>query len=181
MADVVDLADLAEEFLAACVEALDTVPTAEPGLGGAPARSFVDFGPPVFDFASAAVSDEDCDQLTVHVGTLFGGAQVPKADIARINMVPFIATIARCCAPTVDSQGRTLPPAVKQAFSRQVNADKWALWNYLWNMISEGLLFDKCGQIQWQGLVPLNPSGGCAGSSLQVSVSVDGYQTVFGT
>ena len=176
-----DLHDLAVEFLAACVAALETVPEDEPGLGGAPARSFVDFGPPVFDFASTATDAESCDQLTVHVGTIVGGAQVPKADIARTNMVPLIATIARCCAPTVDEQGNTLPPTAKQSFSAQVNADKWALWNYIWNMISEGLLFDKCGQIQWGGLAPLNPSGGCAGSSLSISVSVDGYQTVFST
>jgi hypothetical protein len=179
MADAGDLHALAVEFLAACEEALDTVPTDVPGLGGAPARSFVDFGTPVFDFASAATDAESCDQLTVHVSVVSEGHRPPKADIARINLVSFVATIARCCAPTVDSQGNSFSPAIKQA--EQVNADKWALWNYIWNKISEGMLFDKCGQIQWGGLAPLNPSGGCAGSVLSINVSLDGYQTVFGT
>ena len=164
MADVDDLHALDQDFLAACVEALDTVPTLAPGLGGAPARSFVDFGPPVFDFATQAETTEDCDELTVHVSTLFGGAQVPKAGGERINLVPFIATIAHCCAPTMDNQGRSFPSTVKQDFAAQIHADKWALWNYIFNKIAAGLLFDKCGQIQWGGIVPLNPSGGCAGS-----------------
>jgi len=59
-----DLYDLAAEYLAACRESLDTVPTYAPALGGAPERSFVNYATPVADFASNATDASGCDQLT---------------------------------------------------------------------------------------------------------------------
>jgi len=55
-----DLQELCQEFLDACIEALDTVPVFAPGLGGAPERSYI----------SPGQSADDCcpDQLTVWPG-----------------------------------------------------------------------------------------------------------------
>ena len=174
MADATDLHDdLATQFLAACVEALDTIPDADATLEGAPERRFISANAPAPDC---------CPQLTVHTGTLSEGSAAParpKTSIAHINHVQLLATIVRC---TPQPNINTSPTEAEQeAAAEQINADKWALWNHIYNMIREGLLFDKCGDVIWNGITPLGPSGGCGGSVLTVTVSFDGYESVFGT
>lgn len=166
--------ELAQEFLAACAEALDTIPVFDATLSGAPDRMFVGYGQVALDC---------CDQLTVHVGTLGEGSVAPgqpKASFARINRVTLIATFARC-VPTPDSQGN--PPAVEiqEAAGRQINTDKWAIWNHIFNLIDADRLFDKCCDVVWGPLSPLQPSGGCGGSTLTIQVCYDGYEEVLGT
>jgi hypothetical protein len=170
-----DLQELAEEFLAACVEALDTIPDYAPALEGAPTRYFVSPGTPALDC---------CPQLTVHVQTLTEGASAPfppKASRARINRVEMIAQVARC-VPIIDPETGALPSVEDQQFAaEQVNADKWALWNHIYNMINAGLLFDKCCDVVWGPLRATVPSGGCGGATLTVVVCYDGYEEEFGT
>lgn len=174
MADPTDLHGLALELLTACEEALDTIPGSAPGYGGSPARSFVSPGTPVLDC---------CDQLTVHVGPLTDGRQdtaVPAAaKAAWVNHVVLLVTVARC-VPIWDGD-QPPAPAAQQDAAAQINYDKWALWNHLHNLVREGLLFSRCGDVIWVGLTPLTPSGGCGGSLLTVRVSLDGYSEVLGT
>lgn len=173
MAGPTDLHSLAEEFLEACVEALDTVPTYAPALGGAPERSFVTYAPPVADC---------CPQLTVHTGTISEGATAPGTPTAShtwINRVPLVATVFRC-VPVVDPPNLPTPAEQAEA-AEQIHADRWALQNYLHYLIAEGLLFDKCGDVIWNGPAPLTPSGGCGGTLLTITVSYPGYTPALGT
>jgi hypothetical protein len=172
MATVTDLYDLAEEFLTACEEALDTVPTYAPALGGAPERSFVTFQRAILDC---------CPQLTVNVGPLTEGAtapQPPRTAHSRINRATLIATIVRCVPTDVPAD-----PEASALAAQQIYADRWALWNGIFNQIAAGLLFDQCGNVIWQGMTPIpgESSAECAGSVLTLSVSLDGYQDAFGT
>lgn len=164
-----DLHDaLALDYLIACENALNTIPEFDPTLGGAPVRSFIAPGPPAFDC---------CDQLVVHVGSI-----TPRlTEIgARITQVPLIAHITRCVAMP-DDNGNP-PPADEQGESaRQINADKWALWNYIYAAVEDGLLFERCCGTAWGPLDPLTPSGGCGGSRLTVTVCFDGYEVVHST
>jgi hypothetical protein len=168
-----DLQLLAQEFLDAVEEALDTIPTYNASLEGAPERKFVTFGTPALDC---------CEQLSVHVGILSEGSSaptVPKASIARINRVQLIATFTRC-VPSPDMTNP--PPAVEiEAAAAQINADKWAVWNHIYNLINADMLFDKCCDVIWGPLAPLQPSGGCGGSTLSMQVCYDGYEEVQGT
>lgn len=169
-----DLHDLARAFLEACEEALDTIPDYDATLDGAPERVFVAPGPVALDC---------CDQLTVHVGTLLEGDSAPfqpKASTARINHVTLVATAARC-VPVPNSAGNPPPALEQEAAAQQINADKWALWNHIYNLINEGLLFDKCCDVIWGGLTALNPNGGCGGSSLLITVCFDGYEELLGS
>jgi hypothetical protein len=68
-----------------------------------------------------------------------------------------------------------------EAAAEQVNADAWALWNHIFNLIAAGQLFQLCGEVFWDGLNVLTPSGGCGGSVLSVRVRLDGYQETIGT
>src|SRR5688572_8648866 len=113
-----DLHALAVELLTASAAALDTIPVYEASLGGAPLRQVIAPGTVVLDC---------CDQLAVNVGTINEGASELGGNI---NNITLIVTISRC-VPVPDSSGN--PPSVEDqtASSAQINADKWALWNYL--------------------------------------------------
>lgn len=168
-----DLPDLAADFLSACEAALNTIPTLAPGYGGSPARAFVSIGPPAFD----------CDQLTVHVGPLGEGsvaARPPGTSYARVNHVTLVATVLRC-VPGPDNHGKPPSAAVQQAASVQSDLDKWALWNHLYNRILQGLLFDRCGNVQWGPLSPVPAQGLVAGCVLTIRVSLDGYDETIGS
>ena len=173
MAALTDLFDLELTFLSACEDALDTIPGSAPGFGGSPARSFVSPGPPALDCP---------DQLTVHTGPINDGrtsGPVPSAPKFKINHVTLVATVARC-VPIWDGQNPPTP-AAQQAAAEQIEYDKWAMWNHLFNRWQEGLLFSRCGDVVWVGIQPLTNSGGIGGFTLTVRVSLDGYEEVIGT
>lgn len=169
-----DLQDLAQEFLDACIEALDTIPDYDASLMGAPARTFVAPGPVALDC---------CDQLAVHVGAVSEGASapgIPAASIARINRISFVATASRC-VPVPDASGNPPSTTEQGEAAEQINADKWALWNHIYNLIRTGDLFSRCCDVIWGPLAALQPNGGCGGSTLSITVCFDGYDGVQGT
>ena len=170
-----DLNTLAEEYLAACVEALDTIPGLA-GLGGSPPRSFVTHGRPVLDC---------CDQLTVNVDAVtesptgrVAGATAKSFKTGWTNLVSLVATISRCI-PVPDAHGNPPPVAEMVAASAQLNADNWALWNHVHNLVVAGLLFEQCGEVYADGIRALQPNGGCAGWNMTWRVSLDGYPEEF--
>lgn len=170
-----DLHALAEELLAACVESLNTIPTFEPGLVGAPARSFISPGIPVWDC---------CEQLTVHVDGVAENATSPlglatgrRQVYGRINLVTLIATLTRCVPVVGGTQMDALPRIEDmEAAAEQIHADGWAIWNHIFNMIRAKELFALCDEIYWNGLRAVAPSGGCGGWTFSVSVQLDGYE-----
>lgn len=169
-----DLQDLAQEYLNACIDALDTIPTYDAALSGAPLRTFVAPGPVALDC---------CDQLAVHIGLISEGDSappVPASSIARINRVTLIATASRC-VPVPDGNGNPPPASEQQEAAEQINADKWALWNHIYNLIRDGDLFSRCCDVIWGPLAALQPNGGCGGSTLSITVCFDGYGEVLGT
>ena len=164
-----DLQTLAEDYLQACAEALDEIP-GSPGLGlgfvGAPDRAFVTYGTPA----------ADCDQLTVHAVPLTVGGNAPiNAAVVRVNHVTLVATLFRCGAAWTSST-EFPSPAAQQAFAEQVNADRWALWNYPYTKWCKKQLFEDCGDVGDWILQQLQPSGGMAGTTLTVTVSLQGYE-----
>lgn len=175
MADATDLHSLAEEFLSACEESLNTIPTFDASLDGAPARSFVSHGIPAYDCCNDG-------QLTVHVAAINEGplAFDGQSQITgRKNMVTFVATIVRCVP--VESGNFAPSPAELGAVGEQGNADAWAIWNHIFNLIQAEQLFALCSSIIWEGLRTINPQGGCAGHTLTIRAEVDGYQEVIAT
>jgi hypothetical protein len=169
--DAGDLLILAQEFLDACVEALDTLPAL--GLDGAPTRSFIAPGRPAADC---------CPQLTVHTAGVTDdqlGAFVPgrSAMTTRQNQVTLVMTLFRC-APT----DQIMPSQAElSAVSTQTSADGWALWNHLFNMVRAGTLFSLCSEAKWGILQTLEPQGQCVGWVWPVDVALDGYEEVPGT
>lgn len=170
-----DLHALAQEYLAACVESLDTIPLFNPGLAGAPDRAFTSPGIPVWDC---------CEQLTVHVdgatesGTSPQGLATGRRQAwGRINLVGFVATVTRCI-PVVGGTSLDSLPTIESmtAAAEQIHADGWALWNHIYNMIRAKELFAICDEVFWDGLRAVSPSGGCGGWTLVLRVQLDGYE-----
>ena len=163
-----DLQDLCQEFLDACVESLDTIPTFAPGLGGAPERSYISPG---------QSADDCCPQLTVWAQQVGESPNSPgsfrgKSSIdGQINVVTLIARIVRC----VETKGDPPPVDSLQASAEQINADGWALWNHLYSMVRADELFSLCGEVFWDGMRSITPSGGCGGWVLALRVELDGY------
>lgn len=170
-----DLHALAQELLDACIASLDTIPTFAPALGGAPERSFISPGLPVWDC---------CEQMTVHVDSVFesdtspgGLASGRRATHGRINQIAFIVSITRC-VPTVGATPQDEIPLIEdlQLAAEQIHADGWALWNHLFNLVRDGDLFARCDLVNWDGMRAFFPSGGCGGWELRISVQLDGYE-----
>lgn len=162
-----DLFALADELLDACIEALDTIPVWDATLDGAPTRAFVAPGRPAADC---------CPQLTVNtVGVTDDqlGAPVPGRSYmtTRQNQVTLAVTLFRC-APS-DKQIPT--EAELTAVATQVNADGWALWNHLFNLVRAGMLFSECGEVKFGPLAALEPQGGCVGWQWVLEVRADGF------
>ena len=163
-----DLNALAEELLAACVEALDSIPAFAPGLGGSPGRRYTAVAIPAVDC---------CPQLTVHSSGVTpspvspGTATGTSQKSAFVLVVGLVATILRCV-----QTGEGIPIETMSAEAAQVDADGWALVNHVYNMWKAGDLFSQCGEVFWDGLRPVNESGGCAGWTLNLRVLLDGYQ-----
>src|SRR5262249_48490581 len=118
-----------------------------------------------------------CPQLTVHVVQILEDTNplfVPgrSAMTGRQNQVQLAITLFRCV--NVD----TSPPLQAElvASAQQMDADGWALWNHLYNLIRAGMLFSKCGEVAWQGLSAITESDGCVGWYSLVQVRLDGYE-----
>jgi len=167
-----DLQALCTELLDACIDSLDTIPDFAAALAGAPDRSFVSPGLPALDC---------CDQLTVHVPAVLdtplfpGGLAEGKKCAARKTLIGLQVTITRCIP--VMGEGEEWPTAADmEASAAQLNADAWALWNHLYNLVCADQLFTLCGEVFWDGLRSIAPSGGCGGWVLNLRVTLDGYE-----
>lgn len=182
MADIGDLQLLAQAYLDACAEALDTITAFDGGLLGAPARQFVSAGPPAWDC---------CEQLAVHVVGLVeadtspGGLSAGKRfTTGRINHVVLQATITRCVSVGGDAMGGNYQPpsvAALMADSVQHDADGWALWNHLFNLQSSGLFLTLCDEVFFEGISAVAPSGGCAGWIATIRAYLSGYNETLST
>lgn len=176
-----DLFGLCQEFLEASIEALNTIPTYEPQLEGAPERAFVSPGRPAL---------EGCDQLAVYADlvndapTAPGGLEAGRRRVAKRNHVTVVITIDRCVEDSRQGNQtlvQPFPAADLEAAAQQTDADGWALWNHLYNIWhSEGAdpPFTFCNEVFFEGMRALPEEGGRAGWVLVMRTILDGYNEV---
>ena len=182
MAGPGDLHELALELLNVCIESLDTIPDFEPDLSGAPERAFVSPGQPVLDC---------CDQLTVHVQQIGDADTTPgglnagqRARFGKINHVTMIVTSTRCITTGGENRAGTIEiPSAEdlEADARQLDADAWALWNHAFNMTRAEEFRTLCSEVFFDGILAIQPSGGCAGWTVTIRVALDGYEETLGS
>lgn len=170
-----DVFDACSTLLDACSEALALAP------GGSPARQFISAGLPAFD----------CEQLSVHVGGttpgLVEGYTLPveppmvvglrSTTTMKVNLLQLTVTIVRC---TSVFNGKQSPsPAALTADARKTQADLWVIWNHLYTLRKNGLLFPpEHRELFFDPAVGLPIQGGMAGWEIPFRVQIDGYRTV---
>lgn len=158
-----DLYDQTEALLDACTTILGTT---------APPTAFVSPGEPIYDC---------CPMLAVHVASVAEAATSPGGALdsghryrhGRVNLVSFVVSIVRC-DPEVAAM--TLPDvAAKQAVASEVLNDLWTLWNGLYRLVADEVLFAGCGERYLDGATPVDSSGGCVGTRIGLRASIPGF------
>ena len=184
MAGPLDLHLLAEELENACVSILNTLPSYDPELKGAPDRHFTHYGIPVWDC---------CEQLAVHAVLLSEAETTPggldagqRANrYARLNHVRLTASLTRCVTSVgeMPAMGDYHPPTPEALTvdAKQHHADAWALWNLLFNLKASGDFLTLCDAFFFEGILPFAPAGGCAGWTVVVRAVLGGYQEPAGS
>ena len=125
-----------------------------------------------------AVSNSSCGVSQIGEGARSPGTLAPDFQITR----PVFRVHSTRCVPTGKIVGKQyVPPdaAAITAASAQIEADGWALWNHIFNLLNaepEPLIFSKCADLVQWSMLTLNPSGGCAGWEMQFTVGVAGYR-----
>lgn len=172
MPAVTDLQDLALEYLTACAAALDAL-----APDGAPARQFVSHGTPAWDC---------CPLLAVHVGV---AAVAPTGGIGQaalreghrtvltgdLSLITLTATLLRCTVTTNDG-APVEPESLLTAEAADLNADLWAIWNWLQAKKSDGTLFaGTCRELVIENAVALAVDGLCAGWLIPIRVQLDAF------
>jgi hypothetical protein len=183
MAGPGDLFVLAGVLLSAGAEALDTIPTFDATLAGAPERQLICHGPPAHDC---------CEQLSVFVPLMAEGDTTPggldagkrASRNARINHVTLTLEITRCVPIGTESTTGTYTPPTAQSITdstEQIHADGWALWNHLFNLKSSEQLLSLCDGMFFDGIIAVAPLGGCAGWIVPLRAQLGGYQELLGS
>jgi hypothetical protein len=182
-----DSHDLNLAVLDVIVDALDSLPIFDAALQGAPERQFISPGLPVDDF----VGEDCCAQVSVwgvpitEADTTPGGLDAGRRSsrFAWINQVAINARVTRCFPTGSSSASGFYPPSVDvlTETSRQHDADGWALWNHLHNAVHQEQLLTHCDAFFFDGMLPIIPSGGCAGWVVSLRASLGGYEETLGS
>lgn len=126
-----------------------------------------------------------CPWLSVHVASLGAELTAPSTPATApghrnrapgmLMLASLIVTVARC-NPSPTSSGQTPTAAQLTAAALQVNEDLWAIWNEIYQRDAAGDLFNgSCPAMYLDPAVPLAPSGGCVGWTIQVRPAINGY------
>lgn len=170
MASVDDLQITAEEYLGACIDALDQL-TAR----GAPARRFISPGLPAWD----------CEMLCVHVGgAAIAGTRIDGGALAEghrivltgvVDQVTLTATIIRCEPSTPN--GKPLTAAQLTTYASVLNADMWAIRNWVISRKADGTLFGgNCREMSLDPARAFTVEGLMGGWEIPIRVTVDGFR-----
>ena len=170
MAAADDLYQIAAEFLAVSVDALDAHTTL-----GAPERQYVSHNQPALD----------CEQITVHTSLLgeadlaAGPGALARAHAINRGGLPLVTlsvTNVRCVPTLIESGGEVFAPPASEldASARTLNEDVWVLWLGITESLKHGTLAQICSGAERLGAVPLGPEGGFGGWVLTYRYPIPG-------
>lgn len=173
-----DTHNLAQALLDNAVLALDTLPSFDATLEGAPDRQFVSPGLPVDDF----VGSDCCSQIACWVSPVTESGTTPATRRSErnawINQVALTVGVTRCIPTgTSSTVGIYTPPSDDELTeaARQHNADGWVLWNYLHEAVHSEQLLTLCDAVAFDGFIDRIPQGGCSGWQGIIRATLGGY------
>lgn len=140
-----DLYDLAQDLLAACVEALDTIPTYEPTLDGAPDRAFVVGGQPAADCCLIGDSLVSTERGAIPIRDVVVGDRVWAFDQGHMVLRNVIASGPSGVRPVfkVRTPRRTLigtddhPVLVLRPLRKRTSTGRGQKWEPQWTQIGD--------------------------------------------
>lgn len=164
---ITTLTDEADALLAVCEAALATTDA------GVPDRVFLSPSPPIWDC---------CPFLNVYVAGLREETTSPISPIAEtalrgkfgnVILATYVITAVRCAPVPAGLNG--LPSVADiQASAIEVEQDGWALWNGIRHAHADGVIFDRCIGVHFDGGSPIAEQGGCVGWQFQIRASIPG-------
>lgn len=144
-------------------------------IGGEITRSFVSPGLPALDC---------CPQLTVHIAGFAAAATQPSGPLSQghkrttgvVWQGSYWVTVVRC-VPVPDEKGNTPSIALMEAAAEQADQDGWAILNAVYAADRAGTVFGGlCTEVIYDGITPLDPSGGCVGWVIRYRASIQGIR-----
>ena len=176
MSGVSDLYDCASEFLGACEQAVAVSP------GGPIARSYVSPGPPSINCPPELIvyvggpGEADTRPTTPQLAT--GHRAGSPGGYGAVHLIRLVAVVVRC-TPTLRDDGSFPDPAAEEAAAVETIGDVWAVWNVVRALYKAGLIFTNPDgsqrELWFEQAVPLATSGGAAGWSIGIRVSLYGF------
>lgn len=170
MPGVDDLHAAAQEYLDACVAALDSLTAA-----GAPDYRFVSHGPPALDcppMLSVHVGNTAVAGTALASGALSAGHRIALTGV--VEQIQLTATIIRCVPASQD--GEAPPAAERTATAAETNRDAWAIVNWLIERKRDGSLFaPDYRELAIGTAVARTVEGLCAGWLIPITVGLDGF------
>lgn len=160
------LTDYAEQVLLVSGDALATTDS------GCPDRVFISPDAPVFDC---------CPFVNVYVSALREETTSPlsptetalRTKFGSVILATFVISAVRCAANPMSIDNMPTAAAIT-ASAAEVQQDGWALWNGIRDAQQNGLLFDGCIGLHFDGGVPIPEQGGCVGWVFSLRASIPG-------
>lgn len=161
--------EYAEELKAALVTAIGETADAPEDL-----RSYIDWERPMLL--------PDCDQLVVsglNVGQSSTIGQPSQSGVRHIhgavNLVGFLVTIARACAPTFDDHGNPPAEAAISAAAKLMFDTTWAIWTRIYQLKRADTLFEgKARELYMDGGRALETTGGLLRAEIEIRAEIYG-------
>lgn len=134
------------------------------------------------NFVANGLIAHNCEQLTLYISAINEAPTSPLAPpeesalrgkFGNVILVSYIIDVVRCSA---NSESLTMAPspAALTAVAHIVQDDMFALWNGLRHAHADGLIFDRCLGVHFDGITPLRDQGGYCGCELRVRASIPG-------
>lgn len=173
-----DLYTALDDLLTFAATALDTIPSFDATLDGAPASRFITAGLPSVDC---------CPGAWAYAGPLAEAPTSPQqaaldaghrsGSFNRVNLPTLNLLVMRCTPAFGPGPTDTVLPSSTElaAVAAQVYADGWCLWNEISRAIKRGDLFSRCKEAYLDSGIPQDPSGGCAGWLMTIRINLGGY------
>jgi hypothetical protein len=93
----------------------------------------------------------------------------------RINLLTFLVTVVRDCAPGMDDNGNPPPPDEIDAAASVMFEDTWAIWTGVYRAMRDGDLFGgRCDLLRFDGARALDTSGGLMAVEIEFSADIPG-------
>ena len=143
---------------------------------GLPDCAYVTEGPPAWDSCPCVMAWTGAPEVGDTFPLQPSLAPMHRVQLERqVNLVSYTVVVLRC-QPLINERGDLPTPAEHAQATEQINADMWALWNWLREAKKQEILFPpKIREFSLAPGIAYNPMGAAAGCAITCRTELDGY------